>query len=217
MALDEESETFVVHVAALEALLAGMAIHPSQKAQILALIQDEALTKVSSKYEDYADVFSFDLAMELPENTGINKHAIEVQDNKQPPYRLINSLRPMELEALKTYMKTHLKTGFIWPSKSPTGTPILFNKKPDRSFRLCVDYQGLNNLTIKNQYPLLLLGKTLDRLDRAKQFTWLDLTSAYHQMRIREGDKWKTAFRTRYGHFKYQVMFFGLSNAPASF
>ena len=80
-----------------------------------------------------------------------------------------------------------------------------------------MDYWGLNNLTIKNRYPLPLIGESLDRLGRAKRFTQLDLTSAYHRMRIKEGDEWKTAFRTRYGHFEYQVMPFGLSNAPASF
>ena len=166
--MDEESETFVVHVAALEAPLAGMAIHPSQ---ISALIKDEAPTKVSPEYADYADVFSFDLAMELPENTGINEHAIELQDGKQPPYGLIYSLGPVELETLKTYIETHLKTGFIRPSKSPAGAPILFDKKPDGSLRLCVDYRGLNNLTIKNRYPLPLIGEALDRLGRAKRFT----------------------------------------------
>ena len=109
----------------------------------------------------------------------------------------------MELKTLKTYIDTHLKTGFIQPSKSPASAPILFDKKPDSSFWLCVNYQGLNNLTIKNQYPLPLIGEALDRLSRAKKFTQLDLTSAYHQMRIREGDEWKTAFKTWYGHFEY--------------
>ena len=80
-----------------------------------------------------------------------------------------------------------------------------------------MDYRGLNNITIKNQYPLPLIGESLDRLGRARRFTQLDLTNAYHRMRIREGDEWKTAFRTRYGHFEYQVMPFGLSNAPATF
>ena len=207
----------MVHVAALEAPLAGMAIHTSQAAQISALIQNKVPTKVLPKYADYADVFSFDLAIELPENTGIHKHAIELQDGKQPLYGPIYSLGPVELETLKTYIKTHLKIGFIWPSKSSAGAPILFDKKPDSSFWLCVDYWGLNNLMIKNWYPLPLIGEPLDWLGRAKQFTQLDLTSAYHQMRIKEGNKWKTTFRTWYGHFKYQVMSFGLSNAPASF
>ena len=121
------------------------------------------------------------------------------------------------METLKTYIKTNLANGFIRLSKSPAGAPILFDKKPDGSLRLCVDYRGLNNITIKNQYPLPLIGESLDRLGRAKRFTQLDLTNAYHRMRIREGDEWKTAFRTRYGHFEYQVMPFGLSNAPATF
>ena len=95
----------------------------------------------------------------------------------------------MELETLKTYIKTHLKTGFIRPSKSPAGALIFFDKKSDGSFHLCVDYQGFNNLTIKNRYPLPLIGESLDRLGRAKRFTQLDLTSAYHCMRIKEGDE----------------------------
>ena len=123
----------------------------------------------------------------------------------------------MELETLKTYIKTHFKIEFIWSSKSLAGAPILFDKKPDRSFRLYINYRGLNNFTNKNQYLLLLISEALDPLSRAKQFTQLDLTSAYHQMQIREGNEWKTAFKTQYGHFKYQVIPFGLSNAPASF
>ncbi len=155
--------------------------------------------------------------MELPKNTGINEHVIELVEVKQLPYGPIYSLGPVELETLKAYIETHLKTGFIRPSKSSAGAPILFDKKPDGSLRFCVDYRGLNNLTIKNLYPLPLIGESLDRLGRAKRFTQLDLTSAYHRMRIQEGNKWKTAFCTRYGHFEYQVMSFGLSNAPASF
>ena len=162
-----------------------MAIYPSPSAQILALIQDEAPTKIPPKYANYADVFSFDLTMELPKNTGINKYAIKLQDDKQPPYGLIYSLGPVELKTLKTYIKTHLKTGFIGSFKSPAGTLILFDKKPDGSFWLCVDYQGLNNLMIKNQYLLSFIGEALDWLSRAKQFTQLGLISAYHQMQIR--------------------------------
>ena len=123
----------------------------------------------------------------------------------------------MELETLKAYIKNNLANGFIQPSKSPTRAPILFNKKPDGSLRLCVDYKGFNNLTIKNRYPLPLVEESLDQLGRARRFTQLDLTNAYHQMKIREGDKWKTAFKTRYSHFEYQVMPFRLTNAPTTF
>ena len=155
--------------------------------------------------------------MELLDNTGINEHAIELEESKQPPFRPIYSLGPVELEMLKTYIKTDLANGFIRPSKSPAGILIFFDWKPDRSLRFCVDYWGLNNITIKNRYPLLLIGESFDLLGRAKRFTQLDLTNAYHWMRICEGDEWKTAFRTRYGHFKYQVIPFCFSNAPATF
>ncbi len=123
----------------------------------------------------------------------------------------------MELETLKAYIKNNLASKFIRLFKSSAGAPILFDKKSDGSLRLCVDYQGLNNLTLKNQYPLLLVGESLDWLDWAQHFTQLDMTNAYHQIRIKKGDEWKTAFRTRYGYFEYQVMPFGLTNAPAMF
>ena len=134
--------------------------------------------------------------MELPENIGINEHAIELEEGKQPPFGPIYSLGPVELETLKTYIKTNRVNSFIRPSKSPAGAPILFNWKPDRSLRLCVDYWGLNNITIKNRYPLPLIGEFLDRLGQARRFTQFDLINTYHRMRICESDKWKTAFRT---------------------
>ena len=181
------------------------------------MIAEEALTKVPAKYLNFADVFSPDLAFKLPKHIGINNHAIELVDGQQPPYEPIYSLRPVELETLKAYIETNLANGFIRPSKSPAGTPILFEQKSDNSLWLCVKYWGINNLTIKTRYPLPLIGELLDRLGRARRFTQLDLTSAYHQMRIREEDEWKTAFRTWYGHFEYQMMPFALTNVPASF
>ena len=109
--------------------------------------------------------------MELPENTGINKHAIKLEEGKEPPYGPIYSLGPVELETLKTYIKIHLKTGFIQPFKSSAGALILLDKKPDGNLWLCVNDWGLNNLRIKNWYPLLLIGKAIDRLGKVKQFT----------------------------------------------
>jgi len=93
----------------------------------------------------------------------------------------------------------------------------LFVKKSDGSLRLCVDYRGLNEITVKNRYPLPLIQETLARLSKAKWFTKLNLRGAYNLLRIAEGEEWKTAFRTRYGHFEHNVMPFGLTNAPASF
>ncbi len=165
-----------MHVTTLEATT----IYLFRAAQIATLQVDKALIKIPAKSSDYADVFSLELAIELLKNTGINKHAIKLIDGKQPPYGPIYAFSPVELETLKAYIETHLKIGFIWPSKSPAGAPILFNKKPDGSLHLCVDYRDLNNLTIKNRYPLPLIGEALDCLDRAKRFTQLDLTSAYH-------------------------------------
>ena len=187
------------------------------EAQVGALLFDEAPTEVPAEYSNYSNVFLAKNAAELPENIGMNEYTIELEEGKQPPFGPIYSLGPVELETLKTYIKTNLANGFIRPSKSPAGAPILFDRKPDGSLRLCVDYRGLNNITIKNWYPLPLIGESLNQLGRARRFTQLDLTNAYHQMRIREGDEWKTTFRTRYGHFEYQVMPFGLSNAPATF
>ena len=109
--------------------------------------------------------------MELSENTGINEHAIKLKEDKQSSFKLIYSLRPVELETLKIYIKTILVNGFIWPSKSPVGASILFDGKLDRSLRLCVNYWDLNNITIKNQYLLSLIGKLLDWLGQARRFT----------------------------------------------
>ena len=164
-ALDEHVEAFVVHVTSLST----MAIHPSREAQIALLVAEEV--KIPTEYSDFSDVFSEEKASILPEATELNQHAIELQEGQQPPYGPIYSLGPVELKTLKTYIKTKLANGFIWPSKSPAGALILFVGKPDASLRLCVDYQGLNYFTIKNQYPLPLISESLDRLGRAKRFT----------------------------------------------
>ncbi len=144
-----------MHVAALEVPTA-MPIYPSRAPQVLdnltlaAFQWDKALIEIPARYSDYADVFSLDLAVELPENTGMNKHAIEVIEGKQPPYGPIYTLSPVELETLKTYIEIYLKMDFIQPSKFPARAPIFFDKKPDGSLCLFVNYQDLNNLMIKN-------------------------------------------------------------------
>ena len=183
-ALDENSKTFVVYIASLSLVLR---IHLDREAQIASLLTEEV--KIPDEYSDFTNVFSEEKALVLRECTEFNKYAINQEDGNQPPYKSIYSLGQAELETLKTYIETHLKTGFIQPSKFPVGAPILLDKKPDSSLRLCVDYRGLNNLTIKNQYLLPLIGELLDRLGQAKRFIQLDLTSAYHCMRIKEGDE----------------------------
>ena len=210
-ALDDNIDAFVVYVSSLEL---RMSIHPARKAQLALLLTKEVI--VPTKYWDFADVLLEKSANVLSERTRANKHAIELEEGKELSYEHIHSLEPVEFETFKTYIKTNLANGFIRVLKSLVGAAILLLRKPNSSFRLCVNYWGLNNLPIKNQYPLLLIGEFLDRLGQAKQFTQLDFTSAYHWMRIKEGNEWKTALQTWYSHFEYQVMHFGLSNALAS-
>ena len=151
------------------------------------MIAKKAPIKIAAEYSDFADVFSPDLAFELSEHTGINDHTIDlVEGCHQPAYGPIYSLELMELKTLKAYIEINPANSFIRPSKFPTDTPILFDQKEDSSLQLYINYRGLNNLTIKNLYLLPLIGELLDRLERAKQFTQLDLTSAYHRMRIRK-------------------------------
>jgi hypothetical protein len=144
-------------------------------------------------------------------------HAIDIEEGARVPNLPIYNLSRRELDILREYLDKALDKGWIRPSKSPAGAPILFVPKADGTMRLCVDYRGLNKVTIKNRYPIPLVSEMLDRLSRAKVFTKLDLRDAYHRLRIKEGDEWKTAFKTRYGHFEYLVMPFGLANAPATF
>ena len=122
-----------------------------------------------------------------------------------------------ELATMKTYVRDYLANGFIRHSKSAAAAPVMFVKRPDGKLRLVVDYRGLNRVTIKNRYPLPLIPEMLDRLHRAKVFTKIDLRNAYHQVRVKAGDEWKTTFRCREGHFEYQVCSQGPTNAPARF
>ncbi|GJW50209.1 putative reverse transcriptase domain-containing protein [Tanacetum coccineum] len=129
------------------------------------------------------------------------------------PYRLA----PSEMLELSNQLKELQKKGFIRPSHSPWGEPILLFKKKDGAMRMCIDYRELNKLTIKNRYPLPRIDDLFDQLQGACCFSKIDLRSGYHQLRVREEDIPKTAFRTRYGHFEFTVMPFGLTNAPTIF
>ncbi|KAF5804296.1 putative nucleotidyltransferase, Ribonuclease H [Helianthus annuus] len=129
------------------------------------------------------------------------------------PYRLA----PAEMQELKKQLDELLEKGFIQPSSSPWGAPILFVKKKDGSMRMCIDYRELNKVTIKNRYPLPRIDDLFDQLQGARFFSKIDLRSGYHQLKVQEEDIPKTAFRTRYGHYEFTVMPFGLTNAPAAF
>ncbi|GKD50642.1 putative reverse transcriptase domain-containing protein [Tanacetum coccineum] len=129
------------------------------------------------------------------------------------PYRLA----PSKMKELLVQLQELLEKGFIRPSSSPWGAPVLFVKKKDGSFRMCIDYHELNKLTIKNRYPLPRIDDLFNQLQGLSVYSNIDLLSGYHQLCIKEEDNLITAFRTRYGHFEFQVMQFGLTNAPAVF
>ena len=184
MTLDIDNKTFKIYVATL-AELTIMPIYPFYEALVALLTNLD----ISAKCLDFLNIFSSDSTKQLLEHNRINDYHMDLLKIKRLPYGLIYSLEPVELETLKTYIKVNPARSFIRPSKSLAGTPILFVQKNDSSLHLCIDYQGLNNLRIKNQYLLPLTGELLDCLDCAKYYTQLNLTNAYHQMRIQKGDK----------------------------
>ena len=142
---------------------------------------------------------------------------IQVEPGAAPPCKRPYKLSPEEDKELYAQLVKALELGHIRPSSSPYGAPVLFVKKKTGEYRMVVDYRGLNKITVKNMYPMPTIDQLLDRLHGAKVFTSLDLTSGYNQIRVAEQDIHKTAFRTRYGHYEYLVMPFGLCNAPATF
>ena len=172
---------------------------------------------VSSRVlSQFRDVFPDELPAGLPPAREVD-HRIELLPGSTPPSRPTFRLSASELVELKKQLEELTKAGFIQPSKSPFGAPILFVKKKDGTMRMCVDYRALNNITVKNSYPLPRVDELFDRLQGAKYFSKIDLRSGYHQIRIDPEDVPKTAFRTRYGHYEFLVLPFGLTNAPATF
>ncbi|GJY99899.1 putative reverse transcriptase domain-containing protein [Tanacetum coccineum] len=164
---------------------------------------------------DFPEVFPDDLSG-LPPIWEI-EFRIELIPGATPVAKSPYRLAPSELEELSGQLKELQDKGFIRPSSSPWGAPILFVKKKDGSFRMCIDYRELNKLTIKNRYPLPRIDDLFDQLQGSQFFSKIDLRSGYHQLRVHEDDIPKTTFRTHYGHFEFTVMPFGLTNAPAVF
>ncbi|KAJ9545159.1 hypothetical protein OSB04_024866 [Centaurea solstitialis] len=164
---------------------------------------------------DFPDVFPEDLPGVPPERQV--EFGIDLIPGAAPVAKAPYRLAPPEMQELSNQLEELLGKGFIRPSSSPWGAPILFVKKKDGSMRMCIDYRELNKLTVKNRYPLPRIDDLFDQLQGAAWFSKIDLRSGYHQVKVREEDVQKTAFRTRYGHFEFVVMPFGLTNAPAVF
>nr|GEW17869.1 retrotransposon protein, putative, Ty3-gypsy subclass [Tanacetum cinerariifolium] len=138
-----------------------------------------------------------------------------LNSKSRPVARAPYQLAPSEMKELSEQLQELFDKGFIRLSSSPWGSSVLFIKKKDGLFRMCIDYRELNKLTVKNRYPLLRIDDLFDQLQGSSVYSKIDLISGYHQLRVREHDVPKTAFKTRYGHYEFQVMPFGLTNAPA--
>ena len=142
--------------------------------------------------------------------------AIDVVSGATPASITSYRMAPMELKELKFQLQELLEKGFVRLSVSPWGAPVLFVKKKDGTLWLCVDYRKLNKMTVKNKYPLPRIDDLFDQLKGASVFSKIDLRSRYHQLRIKDADVHKMAFRTRYGQYEFLVMPFGLTNAQAA-
>ncbi|GMF07507.1 unnamed protein product [[Candida] boidinii] len=172
--------------------------------------------KTSKLIDDFRDVITQQDFQNVPPNKEV-QHKIILMENTDPVWRNQYRLGRREQEELQVQIAELIEKKFIKPSTSPFNSPVLFVKKKDGSYRLCIDYRALNNRTIKNKFPLPYIEDILDRVSRAKIFSKLDLMSGYHQVQIDEKDRYKTAFSTPHGHYEWVVMPFGLTNAPATF
>lgn len=171
---------------------------------------------VPRAYHNFKDIFSKESFDELPPKKPWD-HAIELKPGSEPHSSKIYPLALNEQAELDTFLDENLKSGRIRSSKSPMAAPVFFIKKKDGGLRLIQDYRKLNEMTIKNTYPLPLISELVNKLRKAKIFTKLDVRWGYNNVRIKEGDEWKAAFRTNRGLYEPLVMFFGLTNSPATF
>lgn len=171
---------------------------------------------VPKHYYKFRNIFSKESFDRLPDRKPWD-HAIELKPGSEPFKSKIYPLSPSEQKELDAFLEENLKSGRIKPSKSPMASPVFFVKKKDGSLRLVQDYRKLNDMTIKNSYPLPLISDIISKLKGAKYFTKLDVRWGYNNVRIKKGHEWKAAFRTNRGLFEPLVMFFGLTNSPATF
>ena len=187
-------------------------------------VYSDPAKKLPAHYHSRLQAFSREIANELPPHRPGFNHTIQLEknpngDGKEPkiPWGPLYNMSRGELLVLRKTLTDYLDKNFIRASSSPAAAPVLFAKKPGGGLRFCVDYRALNAISRKDRYPPPLIQETLNALANAKWLTKLDIIHAYHRIRIEKGEEWKTAFRTRYGLFEWQVLPFGLTNAPATF
>ena len=182
----------------------------------LKLAETPDLSNVSSEYHKFTNVFSKTKAEVLSSHCPYDLK-INLKEGAQPLVGPIYFLSALEQEALKEFIEENLNTCFIQPTSSSHGAPVLFVKKKDSSLCLCVNFCGLNYISKKDCYPLLLIFNLLDSPRKAQVYSKIDLCHAYHLVHIADSDEWKTAFRTRYGSFEWSVIPFSLTNASVAF
>jgi hypothetical protein len=218
--IEDDDRIFVAHV------------HPEDPEHFVRAFQtvsqrlSEAFTKnskpktfrdvVPDSFHDFEDVFNEHAFDSLPERRKWD-HAIELEREPSPGFRKVYPMTLDEQAEMDTFLEEALRTGRIRPSKSPIGAPVFFIKKKDGKLRFIQDYRALNLITRKNRYPLPLIDDLIHRLKDAKYFSKFDVRWGYNNVRIKEGDEWKAAFRTNRGLFEPLVMYFGLTNSPATF
>jgi len=194
-----------------------LCLHSSDiQANSAKLVEAPDLSNVSSEYHKFANIFSKTKAETLPPHRSYDLK-INLEEGAQPSVGPIYSLSASEQEALKEFIEENLNMGFIQPTSSLHGAPVLFIKKKDSSLRLCVDFCGLNHISKKNCYPLSLISDLLNSPHKAQVYSKIDFCHTYHLVYIADGDEWKTAFRTCYGSFEWSVIPFGLTNTPRAF
>jgi len=183
----------------------------------VSAIAEDPRDQIPKEFRGYLDIMGQEVAEALPTHRPYDCK-IDLKEGEIAPWGPIYPLSEYELQTLREWLREMLRTGKIRRSTSPAGSPILFIPKPNgKGLRLGIDYRALNRITIPNRYPLPLIQEPQDRVQGSRWFTKLDLKNGFNLIRIREGDEWKTAFRTRYGLYEFQVIPFGLTNAPSTF
>jgi hypothetical protein len=207
---DQSIQVFAVSLKDIEKALA-----PKKMVDVMSLLPEA--------HQHMAWIFDSNTAAKMPPLRGPEiDHRIDLEKDqhgkeKEPPWGPLYNMSKGELLVLRKELTSLLDKGWIRVSSSPAASPVLFAKKPGGGLRFCVDYRALNAITKKDRYPLPLIQETLNNIAKAKWFTKIDVSAAFHKLRINAGDEWKTAFRTRFGLYEWLVTPFGMANAPSTF